>query len=372
MAAPVLGAMALAASGQSAGEVATAKPWQSFQPGLPSAGGGGWNVNNYQWDDGTTENALGWTADGDFCFIMRFDVAGGGQDTITKVLAAFGNIGGTTVAAGLPVKVFVWDDPTDDGVPFDCVLVSQAAGVVSNPNTDTLEPFPVPPAIVTNRFYVGACVPGPAGTFPGPMDTTVVVPDVAWLAGKNVIGTYNGVPIQGDGTKPFSKMSTGQFPCNWLLRAEGGSSDVVYCTAKVNALGCTPSIGSVGIASATAPNGHVISASQVRNNKNGLLFYGVNGRASTPFQGGTLCVNAPIRRTGAINSGGNPIPANDCSGVYSIDMNTFAQSAGPPVPLAALKVPGTVVDSQFWGRDPGFPAPNNTTLSNGLEYTVGP
>jgi hypothetical protein len=144
-----------------------------------------------------------------------------------------------------------------------------------------------------------------------------------------------------------------------------------YCTAKTNSLGCTPSIGATGTPSATAANGFVVRVVNSINNKNGLFFYGVTGRAATPFQGGTLCVNSPIRRTSGINSGGNP-PPNDCSGVYAIDMNSFAQSSGPPVPLAALKVPGTVVDCQSWGRDPGFAAPNNTSLSNGLEYVVGP
>ena len=147
---------------------------------------------------------------------------------------------------------------------------------------------------------------------------------------------------------------------------------ITYCTAKLNSLGCTPTIGYSGSPSATAGSGFNVSTTNVRNNKNGLLFYGISGSASTPYQGGTLCVKSQIKRTGALNSGGSPAPASDCSGVYSIDMNAFALSAGPPLPLAALSVPGTIVNCQFWGRDPGFPAPNNTTLSDGLEYSVEP
>jgi len=82
-------------------------------------------------------------------------------------------------------------------------------------------------------------------------------------------------------------------------------------------------------------------------------------------------VQPQIKRTGSTNTFGNP-PPNDCSGVPSIDMNLFAVSAGPPLPLPALTIPGTVVNCQWWGRDPGFAAPNNTQLSNGLEYLVGP
>jgi hypothetical protein len=144
----------------------------------------------------------------------------------------------------------------------------------------------------------------------------------------------------------------------------------VYCTAKVNSLGCLPSIGSSGAASATATSGFIVTCSNVRNNKTGLLFYGVSGRAANPYQGGTLCVSWPIKRTPGVFSGGAPAPANDCSGVYSIDMNAFAQGSLGGVPLAALRSPGTGVDCQWWGRDPGFPAPVNTTLSGGLEYFV--
>jgi hypothetical protein len=145
---------------------------------------------------------------------------------------------------------------------------------------------------------------------------------------------------------------------------------VVYCTAKVNSLGCVPAIGSTGTASATATSGFVVTGSNVRNNKSGILFYGTTGPAATPFSGGTLCVKAPVKRTPATSSGGTPAPANDCSGVYAIDMNAYARGLLGGVPLPALSVMGTVVNCQWWGRDPGFPAPNNTTLTDGLQYVV--
>ncbi len=167
----------------------------------------------------------------------------------------------------------------------------------------------------------------------------------------------------------------------FALDCDGSRSDVgalpaatcgtTYCTAKVNSLGCTPTISGSGVPSATTGSGFVVSASNELNQKFGLLFYGVNGRAGLSFQGGTLCVKAPIKRTAPKISGGSS-SGSDCTGSYSIDMNAFALSAGSPAPMPQLSVPGTTVDCQFWGRDPGFSPPNNTSLTDALEYVVGP
>ncbi|MCK6447324.1 MAG: VCBS repeat-containing protein [Planctomycetes bacterium] len=141
---------------------------------------------------------------------------------------------------------------------------------------------------------------------------------------------------------------------------------VTYCVAKLTSNGCTPAIASSGVPSVSAGSGFTVSASQTLNNKNGLLFYGTHGRAALPFQGGTLCVKTPIKRTAVQSSGGNP-PPNDCSGSFALDFNAYVALGTDP----AL-VGGALVDAQYWFRDPGFTPPDNTGLSNALEFTLAP
>lgn len=138
---------------------------------------------------------------------------------------------------------------------------------------------------------------------------------------------------------------------------------IAYCTAKLNSKGCLPQIAASGIASATRPGGFDIGAQNVLNNKNGLLFYGFQTKAS-PFQGGTLCIQSPTKRTPVQNAGGNS-PPDDCTGNYSFDFNARIQSGVDP-----SLVPGTLVYCQFWSRDPQ--SASTTGLTGGLCFEIRP
>jgi hypothetical protein len=147
---------------------------------------------------------------------------------------------------------------------------------------------------------------------------------------------------------------------------------VTYCTAKRNSVGCTPEIGAIGTPSATASSGFEVRASSVNSNAPGILLYGNSGRAATPFTGGLLCLAGPLRRVSGLSSGGTLPPQVDCSGLFAVDLNAFRSGALGGNPATFLSTPGAVIEAQFWGRDHGFLAPNDTALTDAVEFSIRP
>lgn len=136
------------------------------------------------------------------------------------------------------------------------------------------------------------------------------------------------------------------------------------CTAKINSLGCVPTMSWTGALSASNPNPFTLACSDVLNFKSGLLFYGYDS-AAIPFQAGTLCAAPPIKRTGIQNSLGNSPPPADCSGSYAYDMNARIQSGLDPNLVA-----GAMVFAQDGSRDPSDAF--TTSLSNAIQFEIDP
>jgi len=137
-------------------------------------------------------------------------------------------------------------------------------------------------------------------------------------------------------------------------------SPVTYCTPKTTTSGCVPVIGATGIPTKSGLPFQAVG-SQIPNYVNGLFFYSWLGSDNTPFLGGTLCIQPPIRRTSPASSLGNTPPPFDCSGTYSFDMAT-------ELILNPFVQPGTTIHGQWWFRDAGDPF--GSGLSGGLQFDV--
>jgi parallel beta-helix repeat protein len=178
--------------------------------------------------------------------------------------------------------------------------------------------------------------------------------DLRLLAGSPCIDTGDPLSeVDPDGTRA----DMGAFP------SDNGGAPSLYCTGKLNSLGCTPTVDFVGYASVSDSDAFEITVHLVRNNKLGLYYYGY-AASSTPFQGGIKCVSSPVIRSPVQNAGGNAT-GDDCSGAYAYDMNARIQSGNDPLLLV-----GVTVFGQFWMRDPQ--SPSTTGLSNAIEFRVAP
>lgn len=141
-----------------------------------------------------------------------------------------------------------------------------------------------------------------------------------------------------------------------------------YCSAKTSSNGFAPHLKWLGQPpSASAGSNFRIQCSLLLQQVPTVVFYGLDGPASAPFHGGTLCVAPPLRRLPAQDSGGGPPAGSGYQGLVEVDFNAWIASGAD-----AELVPGQRVHAQVWFRDPGFAPPDDVGLSGGLAFQIGP
>ena len=162
---------------------------------------------------------------------------------------------------------------------------------------------------------------------------------------------------------------TGQFPPSQIL----GDLDplacgtvVSYCTAGTSASGCQASLSTSGTPSATAATGFLVMAGGVEGAKDGLFFFGTNGRQANSWGNGASfqCVVPPVKRAGILSGVGTN---GMCDGSFSQDLNALWQASPAKNPGA-----GALVQAQLWYRDPQNTSSKTTSLSNAIEFQVCP
>jgi len=167
---------------------------------------------------------------------------------------------------------------------------------------------------------------------------------------------------------PFDRNAAGS-TCIYTVPGSSGGGSVNYCTAGTSASGCQATIFVEGVPSATSTSGFELRAALVEGAKDGLFFFATNGRQANPWGSGTSyqCVIPPVNRGGLLSSVGT---TGLCDGWFKQDLNAL-WCAGCPKPL---KNPGAgaLMQAQLWYRDPQSTSNQTTSLSNAVEFTVGP
>ena len=131
-----------------------------------------------------------------------------------------------------------------------------------------------------------------------------------------------------------------------------------YCSGTTSSVGCVPTISKVGsYASASGATPFMIRADNVPAGTTGVLMVGL-GSASTPFRGGTLCVQGPLMRSGPVAA----TSAGGCGGgALVLPLTTLTGGH-------AQLVAGVTAHAQYVFRDIG--SLSRAGLSNALRFTI--
>lgn len=302
---------------------------------------------------GVTSNAPASCSSASYMTVQRLELSNDG----TRVL-------------GITGCVDVVVHPTSSSVPVDfsrapggqLMIVTDTNHGGTWPRMNTIDPLTLDVTPFASNSNISAAATD-AGTWSEVRGQAVVLD-----SGENVLRTFSPGEV-GPGTilpTSIQVSPAGTFgetaTLLEIVPSGCGTGVGIYCEAKLTAAGCLPAIQSLGTPSESAGSGFVISVDNMTPGQFGIFFYGHQGPASVPFQGGLLCVQPVLVRTSPVNSGG----VGPCGGQLSIDFNARIASG-----LDAQLVAGAVVHGQFWFRDPADPV-SGTGLSGGVTLTVCP
>lgn len=145
-----------------------------------------------------------------------------------------------------------------------------------------------------------------------------------------------------------------------------------YCAGKPSSSNCLASMqaelsSTPGVPTASAPvsgaNDYRITVVGAQGLRPGILFGSTAGQATINFQGGTLCVQPPLKRSVIQFTGGTN---GACDGGYGLVVNTGI-SFPPPLPGGFDAGPGGTSYYQAWYRDPVLMDGFDVALSNAIE-----
>jgi len=263
----------------------------------------------------------------------------------------------------------------DEGTVKDDVMSFFMPSISVNANDDVLIGFTASsPSMYASCWYTGR-----AGTDPA----TETAPAAEYKGGNaaynqssggtNRWGDYSVTSVDPlDDTALWTIQEFTNLSGNWATNigeftfAPACGVATSYCTAGVSSSGCQATMSSTGTPSATAPTGFSLVASGVEGLKDGLFFYGTNGRQTNPWGNGTSfqCVVPPVKRAGLLSGVGT---AGACDGMFSQDLHVLWTSNPAKNPGA-----GAVVQAQAWYRDPANTSNQTTSLSDALEFAMCP